>query len=430
MATTADYLNKLVEQKNALADNLVTKGVSATHSETLETLIPKVLNISGGGGETTGYISDGLILFSELNDKIAYNLISDEKIGRKVNNCSNGRGYVKSPQNDIAGQMSVGFTLQTLVRTTQTSSTQGNIFGAIYENPFCSAVFCINDGYFGLERASGHISTETLINDDEWHMLSATYDGSIMRLYVDGAKVLEYNHTWNIPPSAVICVGQWQTGDYKYIGYIVNTCIYNRALSDSEILQNWEIDVERYGIGETKTYWYKNGIFNKSEFDITNSDNWIFVSNTNQSKSISINGNKQIEIVMTQKAAASCSILINSMPIDVTDIKQVIFNIDFSMTKNSDSGSRGTTIAFAISDTNNIGIVSGEWSPETALANFEKSEYIQNPDNATEYTGSSHIILDVSDISGERYFYFTHTKPQPEVGTNSDIIKINSIYVV
>ena len=73
MATTADYLNKLVEQKNTLADNLVTKGVTATHSETLETLVPKVLDILSGGGETTGYISDGLILFSELNDEIAYN---------------------------------------------------------------------------------------------------------------------------------------------------------------------------------------------------------------------------------------------------------------------------------------------------------------------------------------------------------------------
>ena len=49
MATTADYLNELVTQKNTLADNLVTKGVAATHDETLETLVPKVLDISGGG---------------------------------------------------------------------------------------------------------------------------------------------------------------------------------------------------------------------------------------------------------------------------------------------------------------------------------------------------------------------------------------------
>lgn len=50
MATTADYLNKLVAQKNALADNLVTKGITATQDETLETLVPKVLDITSGGG--------------------------------------------------------------------------------------------------------------------------------------------------------------------------------------------------------------------------------------------------------------------------------------------------------------------------------------------------------------------------------------------
>lgn len=50
MATTVEYLNKLVTQKNTLADNLTSKGVTATHDETLETLVPKVLEISGGGG--------------------------------------------------------------------------------------------------------------------------------------------------------------------------------------------------------------------------------------------------------------------------------------------------------------------------------------------------------------------------------------------
>lgn len=54
MAATADYLNKLVEQKNTLADNLVTKGVSASHDETLETLVPKVLEISGESGGGNG----------------------------------------------------------------------------------------------------------------------------------------------------------------------------------------------------------------------------------------------------------------------------------------------------------------------------------------------------------------------------------------
>ena len=50
MSTTADLLNKLVSQKNTLADNLVTKGVPASHEETLKTLVPKVLDITEGSG--------------------------------------------------------------------------------------------------------------------------------------------------------------------------------------------------------------------------------------------------------------------------------------------------------------------------------------------------------------------------------------------
>lgn len=78
MATTAEYLNKLVDQKNTLADNLVTKGVDATHDETLETLVPKVLEISSGGGggiypiDNTGMpagdvtVPDGVVTLSKI----------------------------------------------------------------------------------------------------------------------------------------------------------------------------------------------------------------------------------------------------------------------------------------------------------------------------------------------------------------------------
>ena len=49
MPTTADYLEQLGRDKAALADNLVTKGVDATPNETFTTLVPKVLDIEGGG---------------------------------------------------------------------------------------------------------------------------------------------------------------------------------------------------------------------------------------------------------------------------------------------------------------------------------------------------------------------------------------------
>ena len=44
----ADLLQELQNQKNNLADNLETKGVSANNTEGFTTLVPKVLDITGG----------------------------------------------------------------------------------------------------------------------------------------------------------------------------------------------------------------------------------------------------------------------------------------------------------------------------------------------------------------------------------------------
>lgn len=46
--TISDYLEELITQKSALAANLTTKGVAASSSEKLNTLVPKVLEIEGG----------------------------------------------------------------------------------------------------------------------------------------------------------------------------------------------------------------------------------------------------------------------------------------------------------------------------------------------------------------------------------------------
>lgn len=87
MSTTADLLNKLVSQKNTLADNLVEKGVEATHDETLETLVPKVLDISSGsteqkgvypldsGGYPTGdvIVPEGVVTLNSDSTKLHYN---------------------------------------------------------------------------------------------------------------------------------------------------------------------------------------------------------------------------------------------------------------------------------------------------------------------------------------------------------------------
>ena len=253
MATTAEYLNKLVSQKNTLADNLVTKGVVATHDETLETLVPKVLDISGGG-ESIKYIADGLIGYSDLNDPFVFNPVFDEALGRNVNYCDGSNGYFKSSNNTVISQLTGNITLQVLCKTS-TSGAWGEIIVVGTVNGKSAISFGRNENcYLAISDASSAIVTNTIINNDSWHMLTVTYSNGVVCTYVDGVCVGTYNNNINIPSNSVITIGQWLTGVSKYIGYATNACIYNRALPDAEIIQNWEVDVERYGIGETKTY--------------------------------------------------------------------------------------------------------------------------------------------------------------------------------
>ena len=53
MATIEDYLLELDRQRGQLAANLTAMGVPSTAEEKLNTLVPKVLQILTGGGETT-----------------------------------------------------------------------------------------------------------------------------------------------------------------------------------------------------------------------------------------------------------------------------------------------------------------------------------------------------------------------------------------
>ena len=106
MATTADYLNKLVEQKNTLADNLVTKGVDATHDETLDTLVPKVLDISSG--------SDKYFIYNngqELNDNVVtlYHVgSSSEKTASWIYMYYWYRGVIETDQLSLGGYKKIG----------------------------------------------------------------------------------------------------------------------------------------------------------------------------------------------------------------------------------------------------------------------------------------------------------------------------------
>ena len=64
MATISELLSQLQSDKNSLVTNLVAKGVSAESTETFTSLVPKVLNITSGGIDTSDATAEANTILS------------------------------------------------------------------------------------------------------------------------------------------------------------------------------------------------------------------------------------------------------------------------------------------------------------------------------------------------------------------------------
>ena len=73
------------------------------------------------------------------------------------------------------------------------------------------------------------------IIDTDWHYVAATYDGSVMKIYVDGVYLASKNTTGNLrSSSADLKIGS-QTTTSKFDGIIDEVLLYNTALTEPEV---------------------------------------------------------------------------------------------------------------------------------------------------------------------------------------------------
>jgi hypothetical protein len=85
-----------------------------------------------------------------------------------------------------------------------------------------------------------------------WYFVNTTYDGSFRRIYVNGNLDGQLATTGNITSTnSNLVLGDYLPGpggSYAFKGNIANTQIYNRALSATEILQNYNATKTRFGL--------------------------------------------------------------------------------------------------------------------------------------------------------------------------------------
>jgi len=90
------------------------------------------------------------------------------------------------------------------------------------------------------------ILVTTTYNDNIWHVIDVTYDGTNGRVYKDGV-FLQSGPLATLVTTNIVKIGKYDT-NWNWNGDMGNIRIYNRPLTDAEVLQNFNSQKSRYGI--------------------------------------------------------------------------------------------------------------------------------------------------------------------------------------
>lgn len=99
----------------------------------------------------------------------------------------------------------------------------------------------IGGGLYGVNLGSG------VEENTGWHNVTLTYDTSSLKLYIDGSLTNSRSESGANISSSSIRLGRSNTGTtYDYNGDSSSLLIYNKALSSTEILQNYNALKNRF----------------------------------------------------------------------------------------------------------------------------------------------------------------------------------------
>jgi hypothetical protein len=85
---------------------------------------------------------------------------------------------------------------------------------------------------------------------NQWNYVVATYDGSLIKLYRNGILVQSSSQSGNLPnvTNTPIYIAAGNSAARYWNGLIANVHFYNRALTSTEILQNYNAHKSRFGL--------------------------------------------------------------------------------------------------------------------------------------------------------------------------------------
>ena len=154
----------------------------------------------------------------------------------------------------------------------------------------------------GFETKSGEnfeVNSTAKYNDGKWHFILLSYNGSVLKLYIDGKQISTKNTNGAIPDSTgkePLRIGANSLENDKYFtGYIDEVRVWNRGLTNEETSQIYTNNTFN-SKGQVVYLDFKNNDSNSNSNDISNSNKSNNIISNNTSSIVSLYTNETSEI--------------------------------------------------------------------------------------------------------------------------------------
>jgi len=146
------------------------------------------------------------------------------------------------------GNYSNTITVEAVFKTSSSASWKNILCGTSGDIIFTVNGSKLNFGSQGNSPIAHANYSTTDVNDGEWHYGVATYDGSQVKIYVDGVLESTNSRSGNQTPSS-LRVGSNNAGASEFFnGDIPLVKLYNRVLTAAEITNNYNAYKNRFNI--------------------------------------------------------------------------------------------------------------------------------------------------------------------------------------
>ena len=139
-----------------------------------------------------------------------------------------------------------GMTVSMWLRITSAVCTAMTKWDGSWEIYYCSPLVFRTQGTGGNDGVSSYNSS-TYVN--AWSNIVSTHDGNTRKIYFNGAEIYsDGNFVAGQNTTNAVSVGGYSNGNYAFVGAMPHYSLYNRALSNSEVSQNFNAIRGRFSI--------------------------------------------------------------------------------------------------------------------------------------------------------------------------------------